>query len=52
MKTLPSSLAIVVAVLVGIASAPVSAASTPMETESRHWANWVEVETEKNAQLN
>jgi hypothetical protein len=49
---LPASLAIAVAVLVGAASVQANAASTPMETKSRHWANWVEVESEKNAQLN
>lgn len=49
---LPGSLVIVVAVLVSTASAQANAAEAPLSTESRHWANWVEVETEKNARLN
>lgn len=38
------------AVFFGLTQA--NAAPAPVETQSRHWINWVECETERNARLN
>jgi hypothetical protein len=44
--------ALALAGALSLGSVQANAASASMETESRHWANSVECETEQNARLN